>query len=79
MKISDFSNASMLLGLAFGYIGGVLFFANHFSFVVGIFAFLLPPVTVIVAPIYKWIALGDPKLFIWSYGLILFGFVISKR
>ena len=83
MNLMSIGSSVCFLGLAYSFIGSTLFIAKQLGWGWAIAAFFLAPATIPIAPIYKWIAMGDPWLFIFSYGLIAVGaafvFISSKE
>ena len=65
-----------MLGSAFGFIGGLAFIAKQLGLGWAVVAFFLAPATIPIAPIYKWVAMGDASLFLWSYGLAAAGVAV---
>lgn len=75
--IQSFATATIFLGMFVGFVGGLMFIGKQLGFWWALVAFFLAPATIPIAPIYKWIAMGDGKLFMWSYGLGALGVALS--
>lgn len=74
--ISSVGSGAIFLGMAVGFVGGLSFIGKQLGFWWAVAAFFLAPATIPIAPIYKWLAMGDSGLFIWSYGLAAAGLVL---